>query len=56
MRGAKVAHYEDADLVDGPGGGWNAFVFAGDPDGNSCILQERIARDQAIERRSRHGR
>jgi hypothetical protein len=26
-----VRHYEGADLVDGPGGRWNSFVFFNDP-------------------------
>jgi hypothetical protein len=50
------AHYEGADLGNGPGRGWNPFVFVGGPDGNGWILRERTARDQAIERRSRYGR
>jgi catechol 2,3-dioxygenase-like lactoylglutathione lyase family enzyme len=36
-----VRHYEGADLVDGPGGRWNSFVFFDDPDGNSWAVQER---------------
>jgi catechol 2,3-dioxygenase-like lactoylglutathione lyase family enzyme len=35
-----VQHYEGADLVEGRGGGWNSFVFFGDPDGNGWVLQE----------------
>jgi hypothetical protein len=51
-----AAHYKTADLVDGPGGDWNSFVFVGDPDGNGWTLQERPDHEQAIDRRSRHGR
>jgi catechol 2,3-dioxygenase-like lactoylglutathione lyase family enzyme len=36
-----VQHYEGGDLVDGPGGTWNSFVFFNDPDGNGWVLQER---------------
>jgi catechol 2,3-dioxygenase-like lactoylglutathione lyase family enzyme len=38
-----VQHYEGADLVDGPGGDWNSFVFFEDPDGNGWAVQERPA-------------
>jgi catechol 2,3-dioxygenase-like lactoylglutathione lyase family enzyme len=38
-----VQHYEGADLVDGPGGHWNSFVFFADPDGNGWTVQERPA-------------
>ncbi len=36
-----VQHYEGSGLVEGPGGGWNSFVFFDDPDGNSWAVQER---------------
>ncbi|MEO3867430.1 VOC family protein [Nonomuraea sp. B12E4] len=36
-----VQHYEGSELVDGPGGRWNSFVFFDDPDGNGWVLQER---------------
>ena len=39
MRGAKVAHHEDANLVDGRAGR-NASVFADDPDGNGWAVQQ----------------
>ena len=38
-----VRHYEGADLVDGPGGRWNSFIFFSDPDGNGWTVQERPA-------------
>ena len=38
---SQVQHYEGADLVDGPGGRWNSFVFFKDPDGNGWAVQER---------------
>jgi catechol 2,3-dioxygenase-like lactoylglutathione lyase family enzyme len=38
-----VRHYEGADLVDGPGGRWNSFLFFHDPDGNGWVVQERPA-------------
>ncbi len=38
-----VKHFEGADLVDGPGGDWNSFVFFSDPDGNEWAVQERPA-------------
>ena len=38
-----VLHYEGADLVDGPGGRWNSFIFFSDPDGNGWTIQERPA-------------
>ena len=40
---SQVQHYEGADLVDGPGGRWNSFVFFSDPDGNGWTVQERPA-------------
>jgi len=40
-----VQHYEGADLVDGPGGDWNSFIFFNDPDGNSWVVQEHPARN-----------
>ena len=40
---SQVQHYEGADLVDGPGGRWNSFVFFADPDGNGWAVQERPA-------------
>jgi catechol 2,3-dioxygenase-like lactoylglutathione lyase family enzyme len=40
---SKVQHFEGADLVDGPGGRWNSFIFFSDPDGNSWTVQERPA-------------
>jgi catechol 2,3-dioxygenase-like lactoylglutathione lyase family enzyme len=40
---SQVQHYEGADLVDGPGGRWNSFVFFSDPDGNAWAVQERPA-------------
>ena len=38
---SQVQHYEGPDLVDGPGGRWNSFVFFSDPDGNGWAVQER---------------
>lgn len=38
---SKIQHYEGADLVDGPGGRWNSFIFFNDPDGNGWVVQER---------------
>ena len=46
-RGAEaspVQHMDDGVWVEGRGGGWNSFVFFGDPDGNGWVLQERPAR------------
>jgi catechol 2,3-dioxygenase-like lactoylglutathione lyase family enzyme len=40
---SQVQHYEGADLVDGPGGRWNSFIFFSDPDGNGWAVQERPA-------------
>jgi catechol 2,3-dioxygenase-like lactoylglutathione lyase family enzyme len=40
---SQVQHYEGAELVDGPGGRWNSFVFFTDPDGNGWAVQERPA-------------
>ena len=40
---SQVQHYEGAELVDGPGGRWNSFVFFADPDGNRWAVQERPA-------------
>ena len=40
---SQVQHYEGPDLVDGPGGHWNSFVFFSDPDGNGWAVQERPA-------------
>jgi hypothetical protein len=40
-----VQHYVGADLVDGPGGDWNSFVFFADPDGNGWVVQEHPAHD-----------
>jgi catechol 2,3-dioxygenase-like lactoylglutathione lyase family enzyme len=37
---SEVQHYEGADLVEGPGGDWNSFVFFNDPDGNGWAVQE----------------
>jgi hypothetical protein len=37
---SEVQHYEGADLVEGPGGDWNSFVFFDDPDGNGWAVQE----------------
>jgi catechol 2,3-dioxygenase-like lactoylglutathione lyase family enzyme len=42
---SRVQHYEGADLVDGPGGDWNSFIFFNDPDGNSWVVQEHPARN-----------
>ena len=39
-----VQHYEGADLVDGPGGEWNSFVFFADPDGNGWAVQQHPPR------------
>ena len=50
------AHYEGVKLVSEQGGDWSPFVYAGDPDRNGRILQERPARDQAIEKGSQRGR
>jgi hypothetical protein len=30
--------------VDQRGGDWNSFVFFSDPDGNSWVVQENLAR------------
>ena len=38
---SKIQHYEGADLVDGPGGDWNSFIFFSDPDGNAWAVQQR---------------
>ena len=38
-----IQHYEGAELKDGRGDAWNAFVFFGDPDGNGWAVQERPA-------------
>jgi catechol 2,3-dioxygenase-like lactoylglutathione lyase family enzyme len=40
---SQVQHYEGANLVDGPGGRWNSFIFFSDPDGNRWAVQERPA-------------
>ena len=40
-----VQHYEGPDLVDGPGGDWNSFIFFSDPDGNGWVVQEHPSRD-----------
>ena len=40
-----VQHYEGADLVDGPGGDWNSFLFFSDPDGNGWAVQQHPARN-----------
>jgi catechol 2,3-dioxygenase-like lactoylglutathione lyase family enzyme len=40
-----VQHYEGADLVDGPGGDWNSFIFFNDPDGNGWVVQEHPPRN-----------
>ena len=40
---SQIQHYEGADLVDGPGGRWNSFVFFADPDGNGWAVQQRPA-------------
>jgi catechol 2,3-dioxygenase-like lactoylglutathione lyase family enzyme len=40
---SQVQHFEGADVVDGPGGRWNSFVFFRDPDGNAWTVQERPA-------------
>jgi catechol 2,3-dioxygenase-like lactoylglutathione lyase family enzyme len=40
---SQVQHYEGGDLVDGPGGRWNSFIFFTDPDGNGWAVQERPA-------------
>ena len=42
---SQIQHYEGADLVDGRGGDWNAFIFFSDPDGNAWVVQEHPARD-----------
>jgi catechol 2,3-dioxygenase-like lactoylglutathione lyase family enzyme len=42
---SRVQHYEGADLVDGPGGDWNSFIFFNDPDGNDWVIQEHPARN-----------
>ena len=38
-----IQHFDGADLVDGPGEGWNSFVFFSDPDGNGWVVQQRPA-------------
>jgi catechol 2,3-dioxygenase-like lactoylglutathione lyase family enzyme len=38
---SQVQHYDGPNLVDGPGGRWNSFVFFSDPDGNGWAVQER---------------
>jgi hypothetical protein len=32
-----------SDLIDGPGDGWNSFIFFSDPDGNGWSVRERPA-------------
>ena len=41
---SQVQHYEGADLVDGPGGDWNSFIFFTDPDGNGWAVQQHPPR------------
>jgi hypothetical protein len=40
---SEVQHLDD-DGVDQRGGDWNSFVFFSDPDGNSWVVQENLAR------------
>ncbi|MGD9713170.1 MAG: VOC family protein [Thermomicrobiales bacterium] len=40
-----VQHYTETGLAEGNGGGWNAFVFFSDPDGNSWAVQQRNTGD-----------
>lgn len=40
-----VQHYEGANLVDGPGGDWNSFIFFSDPDGNGWAVQQHPPRE-----------
>jgi catechol 2,3-dioxygenase-like lactoylglutathione lyase family enzyme len=42
-----VRHMENGIWIDGPGDRWNSFAFFSDPDGNSWVLQERPAAEQA---------
>jgi catechol 2,3-dioxygenase-like lactoylglutathione lyase family enzyme len=42
---SEVQHYDGADLVAGPGGDWNSFIFFNDPDGNGWAVQESPAGD-----------
>ena len=36
-----VQHFEGSGRVNGPGEGWNSFVFFSDPDGNDWVIQQR---------------
>jgi catechol 2,3-dioxygenase-like lactoylglutathione lyase family enzyme len=45
VEASPVQHMEDGGWVEGRGGDWNSFVFFSDPDGNSWVLQEGLARD-----------
>jgi catechol 2,3-dioxygenase-like lactoylglutathione lyase family enzyme len=38
-----VRHFEDGQMLDGPGGDWNSFVFFADPDGNAWAVQQKPA-------------
>jgi catechol 2,3-dioxygenase-like lactoylglutathione lyase family enzyme len=38
-----IEHFEGSERVAGHGGGWNAFIFFSDPDGNGWAVQERPA-------------
>ena len=38
-----IQHFEGVALVDGPGEGWNSFIFFADPDGNGWAVQQRPA-------------
>lgn len=43
-----VRHMSEGHWVDGHGGGWNAFVFFADPNGNGWIVQERHTKGDDI--------
>jgi catechol 2,3-dioxygenase-like lactoylglutathione lyase family enzyme len=45
VEASPVQHMEDGGWVEGRGGDWNSFVFFSNPDGNSWVLQEGLARD-----------
>ncbi|WP_067472653.1 VOC family protein [Actinomadura hibisca] len=43
VEASNVQHFENGEMVDGPGERWNSFVYFSDPDGNGWVLQERPA-------------
>ena len=40
-----VQHFEGSELVEGPGGDWNSFIFFSDPDGNGWAVQQHPPHD-----------